>query len=351
MWSKKYTSNKQASNHSSIPPFLKGIQNLFNCITSIVPRMQWMSLQVLDKLEFNVDKLSDPLSHLPPAIKETLLQLPHIAWVTITLFIANFLAMILTVVLAEFDFINLISASLIITCLMFVMFTVSHDAAHGSISSIPIINEIVGRMAFCTMGPLVCFPTFKYIHNMHHKFTNDPIKDPDRFCIEGNWYSIPFRCMFIIPHYCYYYLRISSTRPKLEILEFIIHIGCNIGIASAAIDKGYTYQILFYWLIPSILSHGSLAFFFDFIPHHQSNATPIESRYHTTSILQTYKLLQPFLTILLQYQDYHLIHHLYPKIPFYKYSDKWHEKQDFLLKKQIIINNLTLDNIISSNSN
>jgi fatty acid desaturase len=37
-----------------------------------------------------------------------------------------------------------------------------------------------------------------------------------------------------------------------------------------------------------------------------------------------------------------LIHHLYPTIPFYKYSDKWQEKQEFLLDKNVKIHKLTL---------
>lgn len=72
---------------------------------------------------------------------------------------------------------------------------------------------------------------------------------------------------------------------------------------------------------------------FWFIPHYEHDATPIQSRFHTTSMLKTYPILQPLLTLLLQYQDYHLIHHLYPTIPFYRYADKWQEKQQFLLDR------------------
>ena len=36
------------------------------------------------------------------------------------------------------------------------------------------------------------------------------------------------------------------------------------------------------------------------------------------------------LTPLLVYQNYHLIHHLYPTVPFYKMHDVWHLKYDQL---------------------
>src|SRR3990167_4201720 len=175
---------KQRSSQK-IPPFWLGFQRLFSYITSCVPRMEWLSSQVLDTLEANVEFISDPLARLPPAVRETLLKLPQIAWVTIALFAADMLTMLFIVLLAEFGWISSITACLLLICCMFVMFTVAHDAAHGSISSIPTINGLIGRIASGALGPVVCFPVFRYIHHMHHKFTNHPTKDPDHFCLLG----------------------------------------------------------------------------------------------------------------------------------------------------------------------
>ena len=41
------------------------------------------------------------------------------------------------------------------------------------------------------------------------------------------------------------------------------------------------------------------------------------------------------LTPLLVYHNYHLIHHLYPTVPFYKMHDVWHLKYDELTQGNV----------------
>lgn len=323
-----------------------GINGFLHWLSGTVPQMQWMSNLVLDKLEANQDKINDPLNHLPPAAKQILLELPHIAWVTIALFLVNALVMFTIVIFASYGLIYQWFASILLTLTMFVMFTVAHDAAHGSISNIKWVNGLVGRLAFGTMGPTAIFPLFRYVHQMHHKFTNDPKKDPDTFCVHGGYILLPIRCFFLVPYYLVFYCKNINTRPIFEVSEIMIAIGIQVGIILGVIEKGYLTPLLMYWVIPSAISHALLGFFFDFIPHHHHTSTPVQSRYHTTSLLQTYWFLQPVLSLLLQYQDYHIIHHLYPTIPFYRYSNKWQEKQDFLLEKQITISQLTVERVV-----
>jgi len=226
---------------------------------------------------------------------------------------------------------------------MFAMFTVGHDASHGAISQrFKWLNEVIGRLSFGFMGPFGIFGAWKCMHHMHHKFTNHPTKDPDRFFSEAPLHLAPLRCLLTPAHYLYFYARIAHTRPWMEVAELIIHVTFNIWALFTLYMKGYGVQLLTYWIVPAVVGYGLLTFFFDYIPHHSLTATPIESRYHTTSILQTYSFLQPIFSILLQYQDYHLIHHLYPTIPFYRYANKWEEKQEFLRTKNVPIHNLVL---------
>jgi ring-1,2-phenylacetyl-CoA epoxidase subunit PaaE len=330
---------------TSTPAFTQGISALLKCFTSIIPRMEWMSEIVIGQLESTLhsDLLTDPLKNLPPVVRETLLQLPKIAWPTVFLFLANLFVMLSVVILREFSWVSYWAVTFVLTCSMFVMFTVAHDAAHGSISKdFKWLNGIVGRISFGCLGPLGCFVAWKWIHHMHHKYTNHPSKDPDRFCSGGSVRLAPLRCAMLVFYQLYWYLGYAHTRPALEILEFIGHVTINSLLIWKSVEFGLWPQMIFYWIIPSFLAFALLAFFFDFVPHHDHEATPIESRYHTTSMLKTYPVLQPLLTLLLQYQDYHLIHHLYPTIPFYRYVDKWQEKQDFLLEKNVKIQNLTI---------
>lgn len=325
-----------------------GVISFIQGVTNSLPRMQWMS-ELLDRIDTNQEFLHDPIGALPPVAQQLLLELPRIAWITIGLFVINSLVMLSIVLLSEFEIIQRWLATILLTCTMFVMFTVAHDASHGSISNIKWINGIIGRIALGAMGPTGCFVLFRYIHHMHHKFTNDESKDPDHFCAHGKNILLPFRCILLGPSYLVYYLKRIHTRPVSEVFEVLLCFSIQFGLLWAGIDKGYGPQLLMYWVIPSSSSHALLGFFFDFIPHHHDTATtPLQSRYHTTSILQTYWFIQPFLSLLLQYQDYHLVHHLYPTIPFYKYADKWIEKQEFLMAKQISISHLTVEEVVKN---
>jgi len=301
-----------------------------------------MSKVVVDQLETTLHSV-DPLSSLSPAAREALLCIPQIAWPTVLLFFANILAMTLIVALCELKLISYFAACVMMTCTMFAMFTVGHDAAHGAISQrFKFLNEVIGRISFGCMGPFGVFGTWKVLHHMHHKFTNHPSKDPDRFFSEAPLHIAPIRCLLTPVHYLYFYSRIASTRPWWEVTELLIQVIFNVWVIFELYMKGYTMQLVSYWIVPAIVGYGLLTFFFDYLPHHSLTATPIESRYHTTSMLQTYSFIQPIFTFLLQYQDYHLIHHLYPTIPFYRYADKWQEKQEFLLTKNVPIHNLVL---------
>ena len=325
-----------------------GVRELLQWTSDTLPRMQWMSELVLDKIDANQELINDPLQLIPPAARKILLELPHIAWITIALFVVDFLVMISIVLLAEFGFIYKWLSTILLTFAMFVMFTVTHDASHGSISNIKWINGLIGRISFATIGPHASFPLFRFIHLMHHKYTNDKTRDPDRFTAHGELF-LPLRCLLLSPSYLVFYLKNIKSRPVLEIVEVFGFLAIQAGWIFGAYERGYFLPVFTYYIAPSLLSHGLLGFFFDYIPHHHDDATtPIQSRYHTTSILQTYWFAQPILSLLLQYQDYHLIHHLYPTIPFYRYADKWIEKQEFLMEKQVSINQLKVSNVVNA---
>lgn len=87
-------------------------------------------------------------------------------------------------------------------------------------------------------------------------------------------------------------------------------------------------------------------FLFDYLPHHDHDATPAQSRYETTSMLHTYASFEVLFTVVMQYQNYHIIHHLYPQIPFYRYADKWREHKERLLnEKHIKVRNVVLPSL------
>ena len=77
-----------------------------------------------------------------------------------------------------------------------------------------------------------------------------------------------------------------------------------------------------------------LAFVFDYIPHWPYHATHAENPYQATGI----RLGQEWLwTPLLLSQNFHLMHHLYPLVPFYRYQRLWELKKDELLARSPLL--------------
>ncbi|WP_424986322.1 fatty acid desaturase [Microbulbifer sp. S227A] len=57
------------------------------------------------------------------------------------------------------------------------LFTLSHECTHQTPFRSRWLNEIVGHL----IAPLIALPFvwFRYFHLAHHKFTNDPLRDPE----------------------------------------------------------------------------------------------------------------------------------------------------------------------------
>jgi beta-carotene hydroxylase len=70
-------------------------------------------------------------------------------------------------------------------------------------------------------------------------------------------------------------------------------------------------------VLPAMLASGLLAFFFDWAPHAPHAR---RGRYVDTRVMPS-----PALTWLMVFQNYHLIHHLYPRVPFYRYGALFRE--------------------------
>ena len=66
---------------------------------------------------------------------------------------------------------------------------------------------------------------------------------------------------------------------------------------------------------------------FVILPHHPVIVSQEEDAYLATTMRVGWEWL---LTPLLVYQNYHLIHHLYPTLPFYKMHRVWYLKYDEL---------------------
>ena len=94
------------------------------------------------------------------------------------------------------------------------------------------------------------------------------------------------------------------------------------------IARGGFVDLLVYVLIPQRLALLWLAFAFDYLPHHGLHLRPEEDRLKTT---RNRIGSEPWLSPLLLYQNYHLVHHLHPVVPFYRYIRVWRRNEEAYL--------------------
>jgi beta-carotene hydroxylase len=257
----------------------------------------------------------------------------------------------------------------------YLCFTPTHDATHSAVASSragkgvsKAINAITGR---CCAIPLCApFDAFRYLHLQHHKYTNVAGKDPDlwsslppslvslvdttQHSSTAFFYFAQVIVVFVMPlkwvtqlhSYIVHYVRHRAERPLSEVVESYAMMAVQVfyPLISLAL-YGKESNAFWCYALPGYLAVGFLACSFDYLPHrphsttdiYQSTnvtalyASPSASHKNKTTVQRTSSYIASPLTWPMLYQNYHVIHHLYPWIPFYRYSAVWSELEDKLL--------------------
>lgn len=212
----------------------------------------------------------------------------------------------------------------------YLLFTVAHDAGHASASSLPKRNRLMGRLAVPLFAPHASFPTWRFIHMQHHRFTNHHDgSDPDAWTMGGPRWQWPLRWITIDLWYMVFYVPKLRARPKSEQREQIATLIAFTAIVVATVATGHLVELLVVLLIPCRLNVLFLGWAFDYLPHNGLHHTPSEDRLKgTRNRVGKERLLSP----LLLYQNYHLVHHLHPKVPFHRYIAVWRKNEDKYLE-------------------
>jgi len=254
---------------------------------------------------------------------------PPVAWPTVALFFASLgLAAASTALGLEGTLPVPVSVALNAVA-AYLFFTVSHDAAHQAASSNSTLNRLIGRLSTPFFTPAASFSVWRFIHMQHHRFTNhDDGSDPDDYTMAGPAWQRPLRWATVDLAYLSFYLRRLGDRPRSELVEWAAQTALVIGLLGLAIAGGALVDLLVYVVLPQRLAIVWLAFAFDYLPHHGLHLRPSEDRLKTTrNRVGGERWLSP----LLLYQNYHLVHHLHPLVPFYRYLRVWRRNENAYL--------------------
>ncbi|TBR25961.1 delta(12)-fatty acid dehydrogenase [bacterium] len=248
-------------------------------------------------------------------------SVPEVAWPTLAVWAGVLAGMAGTFALGASHAVPAWAAGLAATAFAFWAFTPMHDAAHGSVSRRPWLNRLVGETSAVVLGGP--YAAFRHAHLTHHRFTNEVGRDPDRWTGLGPWWQLPLRWATIEPHYYVFYAREWDRRPAEERAAFLASWAVQ-----AALLWALGWDALWFWVLPARAAMFLLAFSFDWLPHQPYAALQSEDRIRATHVTSL-----PLLTPLWLWQNYHLIHHLYPAVPCYRYARVWEEEGEALKAK------------------
>lgn len=217
---------------------------------------------------------------------------------------------------------------------IFVMFTVVHDASHYSISSGRWVNGVFGRAAMLFVSTAMAFPAFGFVHIEHHRHANDDAHDPDTFASHGKWWQLPFRWAAMDLAYVPFYARNLARRPRAEVAETVALMGLTVAVIVTTLLTGSFWLLLVVYLIPERIAMVFLAWWFDWLPHHGLEDTQRDDRYRAT---RTRVGMEWLFTPLMLSQNYHLVHHLHPSVPFHRYLATWRRNEDAYLERDAAI--------------
>ncbi len=212
------------------------------------------------------------------------------------------------------------------------MLIVLHEAAHGSAARNRILNGLIGRLAMPFVSPFCSFPTFRFLHGQHHGNTNDGAEtDPDHFVTDAPAWQLPLRWIFFDVGYLQFYLRRLRARPLGEVLESTACALAFDAVVVVVLVSGGASGLLLAWLLPQRIAFLAIGWGFAWLPHHGlEGAQAGEEARKTRARIGMEWLLTPLFFA----QNYHLLHHLYPRIPFHRYLATWTDRREEILARE-----------------
>ncbi len=196
------------------------------------------------------------------------------------------------------------------TLAMNLAFTVWHEGIHQTISPNRRLYDLIGRLG--AIPVFIFYDRLTAHHLLHHKFTNEPGRDPDHWQIRGPLWSLIFRyfageresralCYAADPGKGW------SRRDHVQILASLaVLIALLIATPAAAFWAIVLPRLVLCYLHP---------LYVNYLPH--VGLPP--GRYASVRMIETGRMLSWFML----HHNFHALHHAYPAIPWHRYEPAW----------------------------
>lgn len=248
---------------------------------------------------------------------------PMIAWPTVLLMLFSQVTLVLVWYGVLTDQLSLWAGCLINVVAYYSKFTPAHDSMHRAVSSKSWINDWVLIQTSFFYLPLTTGKLLGLMHMQHHRFANDRL-DPDHDLV-SHWYNALLLWFVWDFRYLFIYLKNREHYPKINMVRVFFELAVGLSIV-AVVAWFFPLEVLFLWFIPSRIMVWLICLVFMYLPHVPHTYKDKEAPYQATLIREGWEWL---VTPVMMYQNFHLAHHLYPTVPFYRYKKVWQAAKRF----------------------
>lgn len=252
-------------------------------------------------------------------------------WPTLLTFVGVYASVALVALLALRGFLPIWASVPVDAILIYFVFTPLHEATHGNIAGrdrrFAWLENFIGHASgFILLAP---FPGFRVLHLHHHANTNDPDEDPDYWVKSPTWIGNVIRSLVIQPAYILHLWKIArDPRTKRAFFWEMVYVLSYVAIVFTAFRLGFGKELLLLWIVPAYIGVVLCPVMFDWPVHHPHTE---RGRYTDSAILLFPQPFRALMDFIFCGHTYHLVHHLYPRVPFFRYRVAWESLKDELL--------------------
>jgi beta-carotene hydroxylase len=214
----------------------------------------------------------------------------------------------------------------------------SHEAQHNIIANkgqpLRWLNELVGHLS--TIPMVMPYRVLRHTHYEHHRHCNNPELDPDyNVHAASNWQFLWKSILNRQPKSgrdAAYSNTLERTGNSHMMVDALVYELVYLTILFAFAWSGYAIEVALLWWLPKHIAITYIEYYLSFAPHHPGNE---QTRYRDTRAFKSY-----FGNVASMGMQYHLIHHLYPRIPLSKTPAAYRELKPILERKGCDLGNL-----------
>ena len=269
-----------------------------------------------------------------------------LAWPTIVLASVVLPLYFLTPVAVVMGVLPVAVGTLMMAFLAYAGYTALHESVHGAVcggqQKHRWVNELIGYMAGLTLG--VPLSAHRYEHFLHHNHTNKQADDPDLICTDmtQNWwrtvaspvtlftnhYGLFMRGRWPTAHAGLRWTFVLETAGILVSRALLLALLFGpVATASGASPLSVALAAAMTLVVGPILGTIMLVYLFAYLVHIPHS---VEGKFKDTSIFVLPAWLRSVGTWLWGFQNYHGIHHAFPRLPWYRYREVYEANRELL---------------------